>query len=340
MPYTEARNGQILEEGITEAGAMSSFVAAGTAYATHGVPTIPFYIYYSMFGFQRIGDLAWAAGDLRCKGFMLGATAGRTTLNGEGLQHEDGHSHVLASTVPNLVTYDPTYAYELALILQDGIRRMYGPPQEDVFYYITLYNDNYAMSAMPPNAREGVLKGMYKLRPSTTQPAAGVEGAPLRQRADPALRPACPGDPRQRFRRRRRRVERDELPRDAPRRTRNRPLELPPPRPRRRASATSKKMLGKEGPKDVFVAASDYMRTLPEMIDRWVPGGLFALGTDGYGRSESRGALRRHFEVDAECIALAALYQLSRKGHIKPAVVQQAIAKLGIDPEKISPMKA
>src|SRR5262249_13710439 len=164
--YRESKQGQILEEGITEAGSMSSLIAAGTAYATHGIPTIPFFIYYSMFGFQRIGDLIWAAADMRTRGFLLGATAGRTTLNGEGLQHEDGHSHLLASTVPNVVAYDPAFAYELAVILQDGIRRMYGAGEE-VFYYVTLYNDNYLMLPMPEGSTEGILKGLYKLRPST-----------------------------------------------------------------------------------------------------------------------------------------------------------------------------
>ncbi len=164
--YREAQNGQLLEEGITEAGSMCSFIAAGTAYATHGVPTIPFYIYYSMFGFQRIGDLIWAAADLRTRGFLLGATAGRTTLNGEGLQHEDGHSHLAAATVPTVAAYDPAMAYELAAVIRDGIRRMYQEPREDIFYYITLYNDNYPMLPMPEGSTEGILKGLYKLRPA------------------------------------------------------------------------------------------------------------------------------------------------------------------------------
>ena len=176
VAYREATNGQILEEGITEAGSMSSFNAAGTAYATHGVPMVPFFIYYSMFGFQRIGDLIWAAADMRVRGFLLGATAGRTTLNGEGLQHEDGHSHILASTVPSLLCYDPAYAYELAVILREGIRRMYGDPEykDDVFYYITLYNDNYPMLPMPEGCEEGILKGMYRLRPTPVKGERGV----------------------------------------------------------------------------------------------------------------------------------------------------------------------
>src|SRR5205085_8972856 len=174
--YREAKTGQLLEEGITEPGSVSSFIAAGTAYAVHGVPTVPFYIYYSMFGFQRVGDLIWAAADMKTRGFLLGATAGRTTLNGEGLQHEDGHSHVLASTVPNLLCYDPAYAFELAVILREGIRRMYGDPdyQDNVFYYITLYNDNYPMLAMPEGVEEGILEGMYRLRPASSKGERGV----------------------------------------------------------------------------------------------------------------------------------------------------------------------
>jgi pyruvate dehydrogenase E1 component len=338
--YREAVNGQILEEGITEAGSTSSFIAAGTAYATHGIPTVPFYIYYSMFGFQRVGDLAWAAADLRCRGFMLGATAGRTTLNGEGLQHEDGHSHLQASVIPNLVCYDPAYAYELALIVQDGIRRMYGPDvKEDVFYYVTLYNENYAMPAMPDGVREGVLKGLYKLKPSPVAASGGAKahlfgsGPILQQvlRAQSILA--------EQFN-----VASDVWSATSYRELRREALDverwnfLHPAAPPRRSYL--EQVLAKEGEKDVYVASSDHIRQVPEMIARWVPGGLFPLGTDGFGRSETRGALRRHFEIDAECIAAAALYRLCQKGVVKPAVVQQAMAKLGIDPEKINPMHA
>ncbi|MFO0927244.1 MAG: pyruvate dehydrogenase (acetyl-transferring), homodimeric type [Gemmataceae bacterium] len=339
FPYREAKTGQLLEEGITEAGSMSSFIAAGTAYATHGVAMVPFFIYYSMFGFQRVGDLCWAAGDLRCRGFMMGATAGRTTLNGEGLQHEDGHSQLLASTVPNVIAYDPSFAYELAVILNDGIRRMYGPDgNDDVFYYITLYNENYAMPAMPDGAEAGILKGLYRFRPSAV-PVKGARAHLLGSgpimlqvmRAQEILAEQFG-------------VAADvwsatsykELRRDA--------LEverwnfLHPAEKARRCYV--EEAFAQEGPKDVYVAASDFMRAVPEMIARWVPGGLFPLGTDGFGRSESRAALRRHFEVDAECIALAALYQLSRRGVIQPSVVQQAIGKLNINPEKVSAMRA
>jgi pyruvate dehydrogenase E1 component len=336
FPYLEAKNGQLLEEGITEAGSMSSFIAAGTAYATHGLPTIPFFIYYSMFGFQRTGDLIWAAGDLRTKGFLLGATAGRTTLNGEGLQHEDGHSHVLASTVPNLIAYDPAFAYELAVILQDGIRRMYGPSPEDVFYYITLYNENHHMPPLPEGVTpEDILRGIYRLRRSPLEkgPRAHLLGSgPIVHQALRAQELLA-----QQFG-----VSADvwsvtsykELRREALDVERWNFLHADEPQ---RQSHVERVLAREQG---VFVAASDYMRAVPEMICRWVPGGLYPLGTDGFGRSDSRPALRRHFEIDAECIALAALYRLSRKGEIKPAVVHDALNKLQFDPEKINPMHA
>lgn len=336
VPYREARDGQIFEEGITEAGSMSSFIAAGTAYATHGMPTIPFFIYYSMFGFQRIGDLIWAAADLRCRGFLLGATAGRTTLNGEGLQHEDGHSHVLASTVPNLRAYDPAFAYEISVIIQDGIHRMYEDVQEDIFYYITLYNENHLMLPMPKGAEEGILKGMYKLHPSplTDQEAQAqlLGSGPilqqvLRAQAILAEKYGIGADvwsvtSYKELRREALEVERWNL-------------FHPEQKPRK---SYVEKLLEKE--KGVFVAATDYMKSVPEMINRWVPGGLYPLGTDGFGRSETREALRRHFEVDAECIVVATLTQLARRGEIKPKVVQQAIEELGIDPNKPDPVKA
>ncbi len=336
--YREAPDGQILEEGITEAGAMSSFIAAGTAYATHGVPTIPFYIYYSMFGFQRIGDLIWAAADLRTRGFLLGATAGRTTLNGEGLQHEDGHSHVHASTVPNVIAYDPAFAFELATILRDGIRRMYQDAKEDVFYYITLYNDNYPMLAMPEGSTDGILKGLYKLKPASIKPAAPNAKVHLFG-SGPILIHAlrAQGLLAEQFgvaadvwsATSYKELRRDAL--DAERWNLLHPMEKP------RQSYIETVLAKEDG---IFVAASDFMRSVPEMIARWVPGGLLPLGTDGFGRSETRAALRRHFEVDAECITVASLAQLARRGAIKPNVVQDAIKKLGVDPEKINPMRA
>jgi pyruvate dehydrogenase E1 component len=316
---------------------MSSFIAAGTAYATHGVPTIPFFIYYSMFGFQRIGDLIWAAADLRTRGFLLGATAGRTTLNGEGLQHEDGHSHILASTVPSLMCYDPAFAYELAVILRDGIRRMYEENKEDLFYYITLYNDNYPMAAMPEGVEQGILKGMYRLKASPLE-ARGANRAHLLG-SGPILPHALKA---QQLLAEQFKVAADvwsvtsykELRRDALEAERWNLLHpTEPPR-----SCYLQDLLGRE--QGVFIAASDFMRSLPEMIARWVPGGLHPLGTDGFGRSESRAALRRHFEVDAESIAVAALAQLARRGAVKPAAVADAIKKLGINPDKISPIGA
>jgi pyruvate dehydrogenase E1 component len=333
--YHEAKNGQILEEGITEAGSMSSFIAAGTAYATHGLPTIPFYIYYSMFGFQRIGDLIWAAADMRTRGFLLGGTAGRTTLNGEGLQHEDGHSHVLASTVPNLLTYDPAYAYELAVIIREGIRRMY-EAGEDIFYYITLYNENYPMPPMPDGATEGILRGMYKFRPTTIRPRGSKihllgSGPILREtlRAQEILAEKYGVAAEVWSVTSYRELRREAL--DAERWNLLHPEEKP------RLSYVESVLAKEQG---IFVAASDYMRSVPEMIQRWVPGGLYPLGTDGFGRSESRPALRRFFEIDAECIILAALAQIARRGEINPARVQHAIQELGIDPEKVNPMHA
>jgi len=340
--YREAKNGQILEEGITEAGSTSSFIAAGSAYAIHGLPTMPFYIFYSMFGFQRVGDLMWAAADSRARGFLLGATAGRTTLNGEGLQHEDGHSHVLASTVPNVVAYDPAYAFELAAIIRDGIRRMYGDKPEDIFYYITLYNDNYPMLPMPEGSAEGILKGMYKLRPAPIPGERGESSPRLKVHllgSGPILPHVLKAQEMlagqfgvvadvwsvtsyKELRREALEVERWNM---------LHPTEKP------RQSYLESVLAKEEG---IFLAASDFMKSVPEMITRWVPGGLYPLGTDGFGRSETREALRRFFEVDAECVTVAALAQLARREAIKPEVVRDAIRQLGIDPEKVSPMRA
>jgi pyruvate dehydrogenase E1 component len=332
--YREAKDGQILEEGITEAGSMSSFIAAGTAYASHGVPMIPIFIYYSMFGFQRIGDLIWAAGDCRARGFMLGGTAGRTTLNGEGLQHQDGHSHLFAMAYPTVRSYDPAFVYETTVIMLDGLERMYGKG-EDWIYYITVYNENYEMPSMPAGCEEGILKGMYRLKDvaATGKPVGATppvqllgSGAILREviRAADLL------------------AEHwgiastvwsvtswKELRREAQECRRWNMLhpEAPP-----RQSYLEQTLGDCEG---VFVAASDHVRAVPEQLDPWIPGGLFALGTDGFGRSESRGPLRRHFEVDAECIAIGTLWRLARTGAIGSHVVAEAIARLGIDPDKI-----
>lgn len=335
LAYREATDGQILEEGITEAGAMSSFIAAGTAPSTQSIPTIPFFIYYSMFGFQRIGDLIWAAADMRTRGFLLGATAGRTTLSGEGLQHEDGHSHVHASTVPTVVAYDPAFAYELAVIIQDGIYRMY-ERGEDILYYITLYNENYAMPPMPEGSREGILRGLYKLRPAT-QKAKGTKvhllgsGCILREalRAQEILA--------ERFG-----VAVDVWSATSYRELRREALEAERwnmfhPESPPRQSFIERTLQNEKG---MFVAVSDYMRSVPEMIQRWVPGGLFPLGTDGFGRSDSREALRRFFEIDAECITIGILWRLAKNGEIKAAQVQKAIKELNVDPEKLNPLYA
>jgi pyruvate dehydrogenase E1 component len=333
--YREAQNGQILEEGITEAGSVSSFIAAGTAYASHGIPTIPFFIYYSMFGFQRIGDLIWAAADMRTRGFLLGGTAGRTTLMGEGLQHQDGHSHILASTVPTLAAYDPAFAYELAVIIREGIRRMY-QIGEDVFYYITLGNENYPMPAMPEGAEEGILKGLYKLRPAEVL----SKGTPVHLLGSGAiLREALRAQEilAERFQ-----VAADVWSATSYKELRREALEVerwnrlhPTAQPRR---SYVERLLAEE--RGIFVAATDYMKALPDMIARWVPGGLVPLGTDGFGRSENRPGLRRFFEVDAENIALAALERLAQRGELPPARVQRAIEELGIDPEKPDPLRA
>jgi pyruvate dehydrogenase E1 component len=336
LAYREAKDGQILEEGITEAGAISSFIAAGTACANHGIPTIPFFTFYSMFGFQRIGDLIWAAADSRARGFLLGGTAGRTTLAGEGLQHQDGHSHVLASTVPTVQAYDPAFAYELAVIVQEGIRRMY-EAGEDIFYYITLYNEPYAMLPMPEGAREGILRGLYKLRPA---PKAVEKRSPVHLfGSGPLLREALRA---QELLAERYGVAVDvwsatsyqQLRRDALEAERWNMLH-PGAEPRR--SYLEKLLQNEQG---IFLAVSDYMKLVPDMISRWVPGGLLPLGTDGFGRSDQRSSLRRFFEVDAESIAVAVLGRLAQCGELKAEKVQQALKELGIDPEKANPVRS
>ncbi len=334
--YREAQNGQVFEEGITEAGAMSSFIAAGTSYATCGVPMVPFYIYYSMFGFQRVGDLIWAAGDLRCRGFLVGGTSGRTTLMGEGLQHQDGHSLLHAATVPNVVSYDPAFAYEIALIVQDGIRRMY-ENGDSVFYYLAVYNENYPMEPMPDGAAEGVLKGMYRFRPAALKQSKARSRVHLLG-SGPILRHAMRA---QELLAEKYGIAADvwsvtsytELRRDALECERwNRLHPSQPPR-----TSYLQRLLAKES--GVFVAASDNLKALPDSISRWVPGGLTPLGTDGFGRSENRASLRRFFDVDAESIAVAALDQLFRRGELSSQDVERAIKDLGINPNKPDPTK-
>lgn len=331
--YKEARDGQILEEGITEAGSMSSFISAGTAYATHGINTIPFFIFYSMFGMQRIGDQVWAAGDMRCRGFMLGGTSGRTTLAGEGLQHQDGNSHILASTVPNLVTYDPAWAYELAVIIKDGIRRMY-EEQESVFYYITVLNENYAMPPMPEGVHDGILRGMYKFKASERrdlQLRAHLfgSGAILNE----ALKASAILEEQYG-------VATDvwsvtsykELRRDGLEAERWNMLHPGEPE---RVPYVTQCLAGEDG---VFVAASDYMKMLPDSVSRWFPRPLISLGTDGFGRSDSRRALRDFFEVDARFIAIGALSALAREGRLGASAVVKAMGNLGVNPDKANPM--
>jgi pyruvate dehydrogenase E1 component len=331
--YREATDGQLLEEGITEASAMASFQAAGTAYSTHGVNTIPFFFFYSMFGFQRIGDLIWQNADARGKGFLIGATSGRTTLAGEGLQHQDGHSHVLASTVPTVRAYDPAFAYEIAVIVEDGLRRMYHE-REDCFYYLTVTNELYRHPPMPEGVREGILRGCYKLQaadPLGDWPHVHLfaSGAILREawRAQDLL------------------AERQvaahvwsvtswtELRRDALACRRWNMLH-PLARPRRSYLET---ILAEE-PYPV-VAASDYMKVVGDALSPFVPAGLVALGTDGFGRSDERKVLRRYFEVDAECITVAALSLLAQRNQVAPEVVAEAIEEFGIDPEKPDPAR-
>ncbi|QDT15923.1 pyruvate dehydrogenase (acetyl-transferring), homodimeric type [Alienimonas californiensis] len=334
MYYKESKNGQMLEEGINEAGAMSSFVAAGTAYANVGVPMIPFYVYYSMFGFQRVGDLIWLAGDSRAKGFLCGGTSGRTSLNGEGLQHQDGHSPLMASTVPNLRAYDPAYNYELAIIVQDGLRRMYAEG-EDCFYYLSVYNDDsYSHPAKPEGCEEGVLRGLYKVKSvdgknGRVQLFGSGPILPYVLRAQAILSENYG-------------VGSDvwsvtsysELAREAravTRQNRLHPGETP------QQSYLEQVLPTDGGP---FVASSDNVRLVQDQIREWVPGRYVALGTDGFGRSETRSALRRHFEIDAECVAYAALSALAADGDFDAKKLPGVLKDLGIDPDKVDPMGA
>ncbi len=337
LSYREAQDGQILEEGITEAGSMASFTAAGTAYVNYKVPTIPFYMYYSMFGFQRIGDMAWAFADSRGKGFLMGGTAGRTTMLGEGLQHQDGHSIVLSSTVPTCITYDPAFVYELAVVIQDGIRRMY-EKGEDVFYYVTMYNEDYAMPAMPEGSAEGILRGLYKLKPAADGKAVAhlfgsgpILNEVLRAQTILAEKYGVQADvwsvPSY-----------TELRRDAlavERWNRLHPAESA------RQSYLQTTLAGAEGP---IIAASDYMKSIPDGLAPWLNVGptprLVTLGTDGFGRSDNREHLRRHFEVSAEAIVGATLSKLARDGKFKPKAAQKALTELGLDVEAVDPAKA
>jgi pyruvate dehydrogenase E1 component len=329
MFYKEDAHGQILEEGITEAGSISSFIAAGTSYSAHGVPMVPFYIYYSMFGYQRVGDLVWAAADSRARGFLLGGTAGRTTLNGEGLQHEDGHSHVLFSVVPSLRAYDPTFNYEVAVIIREGLRRMFGE-QEDIFYYLTLMNENYHHPPMPSGAEEGILRGMYRLQAAPDGREAQVQllgsGTILNEVIAAAELLATDWEVAAdvwsvtsftELRREGIEVERWNM--------------LHPTEQPRRAYVSQ---LLSEAP---AVASTDYIRAFADQIRQWVPGRYRVLGTDGFGRSDYRRALRRFFEVDRHYVAVAALRELADQGTVEPARVQEAIERYELDPEAPMP---
>ncbi len=330
--YHETKDGQILEEGITEAGSMASFIAAGTAYATHGVNMIPFYTYYSMFGFQRIGDQMWLAGDIKAKGFLLGATSGRTSLNGEGLQHQDGHSLLLASTIPTLMAYDAAFAYEVAVIIAEGLRRMY-QEGEEIFYYLCLYNDNYAQPAMPAGVEQGILDGLYKFRPGATGKAhkAHLIGS------GPIINSAMRA---QEILAERYNVSADVWSATNYKLLRNDALRcerwnmLHPTETAKKPRVTE--LLEKE--QGVFVAVSDNMKIVPDQIAPWIPGGLTTLGTDGFGRSDTRERLRRFFEVDAELTVIATLHALAKKGVIERTVVAQAIKDLNVNPEKLAPV--
>ena len=331
--YKEAKDGQILEEGITEAGSMGSFIAAGTSYATHGINTIPFFIYYSMFGLQRISDFIWAAADMRVRGFMLGGTAGRTTLAGEGLQHQDGNSHVLALPIPNLRAYDPAFAYEIAVIIQDGIRRMY-KEGENIFYYITVMNEAYAMPPMPAGVESGILKGMYKFR------ASEIKNSKLRAQllgSGAILREALKAQEIL--------GEKYGVSADVWSVTSYKSLysdgidterwNLLHAGEKPRVPYVSECLADADG---VLVAASDYLKALPNLISRWTPRRLASLGTDGFGRSESRASLRDFFEVDARFITLATLYELFREGKIGSEIVQKAVKELEINLDKPNPL--
>ena len=338
MFYKEARNGQLLEEGINEAGAMGSFIAAGSTYANLGLNMVPFYVFYSMFGFQRVGDLIWCAADTRVKGFLCGGTSGRTTLNGEGLQHEDGHSHLIATTVPSLRSYDPAWGYELAVIVQDGLRRMYAEGEE-IFYYLSVYNEDYAHPPIPdrPDVIEGILKGMYRYSSTdsgngqTVRPQLFGSGTILREaiRAQQLLKEkfdiGCDVWSVTSY---------SELRRDAM--DCQHWNDLHPDQPRR-TSYLERTLAGVQGP---FISTSDNVRLVADQIREWMPANYIVLGTDGFGRSETRPELRRHFQIDAECTAWAALRGLANAGAFDAARLPQILQQLGIDAEKINPLNA
>ncbi|MGI9120259.1 MAG: pyruvate dehydrogenase (acetyl-transferring), homodimeric type [Acidimicrobiales bacterium] len=334
LSYRESKSGQILEEGITEAGSMASLTAAGTAYATHGVSMLPFYIFYSMFGYQRTGDLMWAFADSRGRGFLLGATAGRTTLNGEGLQHEDGHSPLLFSVVPNCMVYDPAFAYELAVIIADGCRRMYAEG-DDIFYYLTLYNENYPMPEMPEGAEAGILRGLYRFTPAPGEPSlratilfSGTGWLAAAEARDILAEHYDVGA--ELWSATSYKALREEA-LSTERWNRLHPSQSP------RSPWVTETLSEAEGP---YVAVSDYVKAVPDQIARWVPGAFVPLGTDGFGRSDTREALRRHFETDAAHVVVATLSALAAEGQVKEAAVTDAIERYGVDVEAVDPRLA
>jgi pyruvate dehydrogenase E1 component len=333
MSYKEDRKGQMLEEGINEAGSTCSWIAAGTAYANHRQHMVPFYIYYSMFGFQRVGDFIWAAGDIQARGFLLGATAGRTTLAGEGLQHQDGHSQIVATTVPNCRAYDPAYAYELAVIIHDGMKRMY-VDGENIFYYLSVMNENYVQPALPAGAEEGILKGAHRIK----EGGKGKARATLLGSGTILREVLAAGEILEKdfgvaaevysvtsfseLRREALLVERDNL-----------------LHPEKKAATPYVAQLFGAG-KAPIIAATDNMRLVPDQIRQWLPGRYVTLGTDGFGRSDGRAALRSHFEVDRRYVALAALKALADDGAIDRKVLVDAVQKLGVDPDKANPLNS
>jgi pyruvate dehydrogenase E1 component len=338
MYYREDKKGHILQEGINEAGAISSWIAAGTAYSNHGISMIPFYVFYSMFGFQRVGDLAWAAGDSQARGFLMGGTSGRTTLAGEGLQHDDGHSHLFSANIPNCISYDPTFGYELAVIIQDGLRRMYRD-QEPIFYYITVMNENYQQPEMPEGAQEGILKGMYLLR-------EGARGARGKKKASVQLM-GC-GSILREVQAAAEMLENDfgvaasvwsapsftELQRDGAAAERWNMLH---PEEKPRQCYVAQCLAKHDGP---VVAATDYVQMYANQIRPFVDRRYVVLGTDGYGRSDTRKNLRRFFEVDRNYVAVAALKALADDGDVPAAKVVEAIKKYGVDTDKANPLGA
>ncbi|HVE73975.1 MAG TPA: pyruvate dehydrogenase (acetyl-transferring), homodimeric type, partial [Mycobacteriales bacterium] len=335
LSYKESKTGQILHEGITEAGSMASVIAAGTAYATHGEPMIPIYIFYSMFGFQRTADQMWVLADQLGRGFLLGATAGRTTLNGEGLQHQDGHSLLLAATNPAVVAYDPAYAYELAFIVEDGLSRMYGPAAEDVFYYLTIYNEPYPQPQLPdlPRLREGVLRGIYRVAPGPDRgPRAQVLASGIGVRLAIDAQRILDEDWG---------VAADvwsvtswnELRRDAVECEEHNLLH---PEEEPRVPYVTKALMSETGP---FIGVSDWMRAVPDLISRWVPGDWSSLGTDGFGRSDTRARLRRHFRIDPESIACLVLAELAGRGEVHRDVPRQAVERYKLRSEDVPASK-